>query len=157
MKLTPNFSLAEFIASNTAARRGLNNDLPASLYANARATCEMLERIRAFLSERLGRPAPILLTSGYRSIPVNRAVGSKDTSSHTRALAADWHCPAVGRPTDVCRMLEPHVETLGIGQLINEFPSASGGWIHTAAESVPERNRIITITARGVRQGVHDA
>lgn len=154
MRLTPNFSLDEFTASNTAARRGLDNDLPANLYANARATCEMLERIRAFLSEHLGRPAPILLTSGYRGLAVNRAVGSGDTSSHTRALAADWHCPAVGRPTDVCRLLAPHVDRLGIGQLINEFPSASGGWIHTGAEAVPARNRIITITRAGTLPGI---
>lgn len=157
MKLTTNFSLDEFIASNTAARRGINNDLPLALHANARATCEMLERIRAFLSEHLGRPAPILLTSGYRSLAVNRAVGSRDSSAHTRALAADWHCPAVGRPIVVCRLLAPHVERLGIGQLINEFPGASGGWVHTSAEAVATHNRIITITAKGVSQGVNEA
>lgn len=160
MRLTPNFTLAEFTASNTASRMGIDNDLPAELLANARATCEMLERIRKFLADKHGfasGPA-ILITSGYRSLAVNRAVGSKDSSDHTRAQAADWHCPAVGRPTEICRLLEPHVDALGIGQLINEFPSAHGGWIHTSVDTPAKGvNRVLTITRSGVFTGVREA
>lgn len=154
MNLTPNFTLAEFTASNTASRRGISNDLPVDLYLNAKLTCEMLERIRSFLSEHIGKPAPILITSGYRSIEVNRAVGSRDTSAHVNAQAADWHCPAVGRPIEVCRLLAPHVDRLGIAQLINEFPSASGGWIHTQIAKVKPQNRVITIAHSGVFPGI---
>lgn len=157
MKLTPNFSVAEFIASNTADRLGIDNDLPAELYLNAKLTCEMLERIRHFLGEHLGRPTPILITSGYRSIKVNAAVGSKDTSAHVQAMAADWHCPAIGRPIEVCRLLQPHVDRLGIGQLINEFPSAHGGWVHTQTAKVAPNNRIITIARSGVFPGIVEA
>lgn len=160
MRLSPHFSLAEFTASNTAARRGLNNDLPVHLYANAHATCAMLERIRKFLTDKVGalHGTPILLTSGYRSIEVNRAVGSKDSSDHVQAMAADWHCPMVGRPTEVAKLLAPHVDELQIGQLINEFPSASGGWIHTSTR-IPSNpaNRVITITKAGVFTGIREA
>ena len=58
MNLSPHFTLAEFIASGEASRRGISNDIPIELLANAkRTTTEMLERIRAFLSERAGRRA----------------------------------------------------------------------------------------------------
>lgn len=158
MKLTPNFSLAEFIASQTADRMGIENDLPIGLYANAKATCEMLERIRRFLSEHIGKPAPILMTSGYRSPILNVAVGGSLSSAHTQAMAADWHCPAVGRPVDVARLLAPHVDALGIGQLINEFPGANGGWVHTqTGRPTKEINRVITITRSGTKPGVAEA
>ena len=157
MMLTPHFSLAEFTASQAAERNGFDNDLPAELLSNARATAEMLERIRKFLSDKLGlvHGAPILITSGYRSVAVNRSVGSKDTSAHVRALAADWHCPVAGRPTEICRLLAPHVDALGIGQLINEFPSKSGGWVHVQVpHPVKIVNRVITINREGVRAGI---
>jgi zinc D-Ala-D-Ala carboxypeptidase len=157
MNLSPRFSLAEFTASQTAQRHGIENDLPAELLANARQTAEMLERIRRYLSAKVGliHGAPILITSGYRSPALNIRVGGSRNSDHTRALAADWHCPAVGRPTDVCRLLAPMVDELQIGQLINEFPSASGGWVHTSVE-VPKNpaNRIITINRAGARVGI---
>lgn len=160
MQLTAHFSLAEFVASQTADRLGIDNDLPAELLANARATCEMLERVRAFLGARLGllHGAPILITSGYRSAALNRAVGGSPNSDHARAQAADWHCPAAGRPIEVCRLLAPHVDELGIGQLINEFPGTTGGWVHVStAKPAKAASRIITIARAGIFPGVVEA
>jgi hypothetical protein len=64
----------------------------------------------------------------------------------------------VGRPTEVAKLLAPHVDELKIGQLINEFPSASGGWIHTSTR-IPRKpaNRVITITKAGVFPGIREA
>ncbi|MFN7883717.1 MAG: D-Ala-D-Ala carboxypeptidase family metallohydrolase [bacterium] len=160
MRLSPHFSLAEFTASQTSDRLGLDNDLPAELLANARATCEMLERIRSYLTGKVGalHGTPIFITSGYRSPAVNRAVGSGPTSDHLKALAVDWHCPMVGRPTEVCKLLEPVVDQLGIGQLINEFPSTSGGWIHVSTRTPAKAvNRVITITKAGTFPGIREA
>jgi hypothetical protein len=155
VRLSPNFSLAEFTASETAARRGIDNNLPSVLIPKAVQTAEMLERIRAALSQSIGRPAPILLLSGYRSEALNKAVGGSARSDHLRAGAADWHCPAFGTPTAICKFLAERMDELGIGQLINEFPSASGGWVHTSQPLASGANRVLTITAAGVRQGVH--
>jgi len=155
MKLSANFTLEEFTASQVACRHGIDNDLPADLYANARQTADMLERIREFLSSFLGRPAPILITSGYRGSMLNAALGGAKNSDHMRALAADWPCPAVGRPMDVCKLLAPYMDNLGIGQLINEYPGAAGGWVHTSvARPALEANRIITITKSGTFLGI---
>ena len=56
-KLSRNFAWHEVTASGEAARRGIDNDLPIELRENAYRTAEMLERIRAALSEELGKPA----------------------------------------------------------------------------------------------------
>ena len=159
MQLSPHFSLAEFTASQTADRAGISNDLPAELLENAKRTAQMLERIRAYLTAKTGlvHGAAMLLTSGYRGTALNTKVGGRPGSDHTLALAADWHCPVIGSPTEVCKLLAPVVDELEIGQLINEFPSTSGGWIHTSAETPRNpANRVITITRAGVRVGIHE-
>lgn len=146
-QLTPHFSLAEFTTTN---HRHLNNDLPAMLLRNAKTTLEMMERIRAALGD-----VPILISSGYRSLPVNRAVGSKDTSDHIHALAVDFSAPKFGSPFDVCTALAPRVDELSIGQLIYEALGSYEGWVHVSSK-VPANanNRVITIDRLGARVGI---
>ena len=154
MNLSPHFTLAEFCRSETAVRRNISNNLPADLLHNAKATAQMLENIRAHLSKLAGREVPMSISSGYRCIALNRAIGSGDTSDHTQARAADWEAPAFGSPTDICEALAPMVGALGIGQLINEYPDRDG-WVHTSTRMPTKAiNRIITITGRGVSVGV---
>jgi len=148
------FSLAEFAASTTAARRGIDNTMPASLVPAAQDTLAMLERIRAWLSAQAGRDVPMIVTSGYRCPALNAAVGSSPRSDHLRAMAADWRAPSFGSPVEICRALAPQVGVLGIGQLINEFPGP-GGWVHTStALPMQAINRIITITSAGTVPGI---
>ncbi|MGL4648136.1 MAG: D-Ala-D-Ala carboxypeptidase family metallohydrolase [Caldilineaceae bacterium] len=151
--MTPNFTLSEFERSQAAARRGLLNRVPVELMANATATLMMLQRIRDFLSARAGRPVPITISSGYRSLAVNKAVGGAKTSDHTRAAAVDWSADSFGTPFEICSALQQRVDELGIGQLINEFPPH--GWVHTSIER-PQRpvNRVITISAAGTVPGI---
>ena len=152
--LTTHFSLAEFTASDTAARRGIDNTLPAGLIDAARQTCEMLESIREHLSTVAGKPIPVLITSGYRAPAVNLAVGGKPTSDHTRAQAADIKAPAFGTPREVAQALLPHIDGLGIGQLIHEF----GAWVHVSTRR-PDRavNRVLTINTAGTVPGIKEA
>lgn len=151
MQITPHFSLEEFTASDTAARRGIDNSLPGGLEPTAIATCEMMERIRAELSRQAGRDIPISVTSGYRSPALNRAIGSTDTSDHPRAMAVDFKAPAFGTPFDVATALAPRVSELGIGQLIHEF----GSWVHVSTRrAAKDVNRIITISNRGTEAGI---
>lgn len=149
--MTPHFSLAEFCRSDLAARRGIDNTLPAELVPAARQTLEMLERIRQQLSQIAGRDVPILITSGYRCPALNLAIGSSSTSDHPRACAADINARAFGTPLQVCQALAPMVSQLGIGQLIYEF----GSWVHVSTRH-PEKaiSRIITISRAGVMTGI---
>lgn len=152
--MTEHFTLAEFTRSDTAARRGIDNALPAELVQHALATLEMMERIRAYLSRLAGSEVPIIITSGYRSPQVNMLVGSSSTSDHPKACAVDWRAPSFGTPFEVCQALAPQVGVLGIGQLIHEF----GDWIHTSTRMPAKAlNRIITISHAGTQVGILEA
>lgn len=142
-----NFTIAEFQRSDLARRHGWDNAIPPEYMDNAYRTLEMLERIRTVLWRQAGFECPMLISSGYRCLVLNRAVGSADSSSHNLALAADWTAPKFGSPTKICRLLAEHIDAVQISQLINEFPGGDGeGWCHTGADPQARPiNRIITI------------
>lgn len=145
MNLSPHFSFEEFTASDTARRLGIMNDIPLALIHNAQKTAEMLERIREFLGK------PMRVTSGFRCLALNRAIGSKDTSDHVKALACDFQVDGV-TSYELALQLAPVLDQLGIGQLIYEHT-----WIHVGVP-VPDRalNRILTVQGSGYIVGVHD-
>jgi len=143
--MTPHFSLAEFVASDTAARKGIDNSLPDDLREAAHQTLEMMERIRFHID------APIAITSGYRCKALNRVVGSRPGSDHTMALAVDFKSPKAGTPFQIATMLAPVIKIIGIGQLILEF----GTWVHVSTR-IPDKliNRVITVDKDGTRAGI---
>jgi zinc D-Ala-D-Ala carboxypeptidase len=154
VNLTPHFTLAEFTASDTAARLAIDNSLPASLLIAATNTAQLLEQIRNRLTALAGRPVPIILTSGYRCPALNQAIGSSAGSDHPKAMAADFKAPAFGTPYEVARALAPLVGELDIGQLIHEY----GSWIHVSTRRPDKQlNRVITISRRGTEVGVLQA
>ena len=154
MNLSPHFTVEEFTASDTAARRGIDNSLPATMLPQAQRTCEMMERIRARLSRMMGREVPIVITSGYRCLELNRAIGSSDSSDHVRGMAVDFKAGRFGTAYQVARLLVPLVDELEIGQLIHEY----GSWVHVSTRRPDKQiNRIITISRRGTEVGVVEA
>ncbi len=149
MKLTAHFTLEELTASVTAQERGLNNTPPQEFLPRLILVAQMLERIRVVLA------APIVVSSGYRSPEVNRAVGSKDTSDHPKGHAADFWAPQYGTPTAIAARLAPMREELGIGQLILEGIRGKQ-WVHVSTQ-LPEKpiNQVLTITDAGPQPGIH--
>lgn len=148
MKLSPHFSLAEMTASTTAARLKLDNAPPPELLPRLVLLAEMLERIRSTLN------VPITVTSGYRSPPVNRAVGGVTSSDHTQGHAADFVAPRYGSASDIAETLAPLVSVLGIGQIILEGVKGKQ-WVHVSTHA-PEKaiNRVLTITDKGLAVGI---
>ena len=148
MQLTEHFSLEELIASEVAARSGIDNTPPGDLMANLHALAEGLERVRAALAGK-----PIHVNSGYRCAPLNTAIGGAGNSTHMRGLAADILCPQFGPPLAVCRtIVAAGIET---DQIIHEF----GGWCHVAfaAPGTQARRELLTITsaAQGYQRGLN--
>lgn len=143
-----NFPLSELIASNTATRLKMDNTPPSDILQELANTSEMLQRIRDVLG------VPVIVTSAYRGPKLNRAVGGVTSSDHLSGQAADIVAPAFGSAHSVAALLAPLVSTLGIGQLILEGIKGKQ-WVHVSTR-VPQfsRNRIITITDKGVQVGI---
>lgn len=132
MKLTDNFTLEELTFSQTATRKGINNEPSEKVKANLQILAQGLERVRAILL------CPIYISSGYRSPALNRAVGGAAKSAHMDGYAADFTSPRFGTPNDIVRTLK----RLGIkcDQCIQE-----GTWVHISfAPSM--RNQFMTAT-----------
>lgn len=146
MKLSAHFTLDEFTASETAERRRLDNSLPPELLMTAQNTAEMMEKIRAVLGDN-----PIIITSGYRSPEVNRAIGSGDSSDHIKAMAVDFKCPAYGTPKAVALHLADKIDSLGIGQIIYEHT-----WVHVSTRRPSKDvNRVLTMNGGNYSVGIN--
>ena len=96
-----------------------------------------MEKVRAFLGK------PISVSSWYRCLQLNREIGSKDTSQHTKAEAVDFICPAFGTPTDICKLLVANKDLIRFDQLILEHT-----WVHISWNSVPgsqQRGQVLSL------------
>lgn len=133
MKLSPNFDLSEFITSQTAARRNIDNAPPPDVIDRLKATAAKLELVRAFLGK------PLLISSGYRSPALNKAIGGAANSAHVLGYAADFICPGFGSPLAVCKALVK--SGIKFDQIIEE-----GTWIHI---SFDPRMRGQVLTMKG--------
>lgn len=143
MKLSDHFTLAELVASQTAARRGLDNTPSAVTIDALRQTAALLERVRTLLGNR-----PLIVSSGYRSAAVNQVVGGAATSAHVLGCAADFACPAFGSPLEICRAIA--ASDIAFDQLIHEFRA----WVHIAWAPGGNRRQVLTIDAQGTRAGL---
>jgi zinc D-Ala-D-Ala carboxypeptidase len=136
MQLSKNFKLNEFTTSQTATRKGIDNTAPAPIIERLRMLANTLEQIRTLLGNH-----SIRISSGYRCIALNRAIGSGDTSAHVQGYAVDFTCPNFGTPKEVANKIAQ--SDIKFDQLIYE-----GTWIHL---SVDPRNRrdVLTATFKG--------
>ena len=89
MNLSRNFSLLELTKSDTAIRRGIDNEPNADQVDKLKELCEnILQPVR----DHFGR---VKVTSGFRSPELCAAIGSSANSQHAKAEAADFECPGV--------------------------------------------------------------
>jgi zinc D-Ala-D-Ala carboxypeptidase len=142
MRLSENFSLEELTASETAARKGIDNTPSEEVIDNLKRLAAALQEVRALLNHRA-----ILISSGYRSHELNQAVGGSATSDHCKGLAADFICPSYGTPNDIVRAIA--ASGLSFKQVIREFDK----WVHL---SIPEegqepRKQALIIDREGTR------
>jgi len=144
MRLSEHFHLEEFTISQEAVRRGIDNTLPPPLMANARFIAIKMEIVRARLGAR-----PILISSGYRCVELNQAIGSKATSAHPSMLAIDFTCPGYGTPHEICLALGPQAREIDFDQLIHEFAA----WVHIGFSLGAPRHERLTIDRTGAREG----
>jgi hypothetical protein len=132
MQLTPNFSLAQLIRSDTAEQRGIDNTPAPHIIENLSKLAMGLEQVCALLG------APIEISSGYRCPELNAAVGGAGTSQHMEGLAADFVCPGFGTPLEIARAIQG--SNIAFDQCILEW----GEWVHLSFAQVP-RCRVLSI------------
>jgi putative chitinase len=140
-QLTPNFSLGELTASETADRHGIDNTPSPEHLANLERLARFLEEVRSALGK------PILINSAYRGPAVNEKVGGSKSSQHMIGCAADIRVPGMS-PDEVCRAII--AAGLPYDQIIREFwdpEKKAGGWTHISvpneAGSTPRKQALI--------------
>lgn len=150
IQLSQNFWLSELVKSSTADRLGIDN-WPTEQYVidNLTTTAtQILQPIR----DHFGRP--IAPNSGYRSLPLNRALRSKDTSQHVQGQAVDVEVPGVGNYD----LAEWVMNNLDFDQLLLEFyypGQPSSGWVHVSyVSSDKNRKQVLTINKNGTSVGL---
>lgn len=141
--LSPHFSLAELMVSESAARLGIDNTPPVDMVANLEQTALKLEAVRALLGNK-----SIIVISGYRCPLLNSAVKGSDKSAHMKGLAADFISPKYGSPLDICKAIAN--SPLIFDQLIYEY----GRWVHLGFSKFKARKQILTVDKYGTRTGL---
>ena len=123
MNLTRNFTLSELTKSDTAIRKGINNNPNAEQVEKLKELCEnILQPVR----DHFGR---VKITSGFRSVDLCIAIGSSSNSQHARAEAADFECVGV----DNAELADWIKDNLPYDQLIVEYYTPgepNSRWIH---------------------------
>ena len=134
--LSPNFSLDEFTFSQTAARLGIDNTPDARILKNLLRLAASLEQVRAALGN-----LPILISSGYRSATLNRAIGGAPNSAHMDGLAVDFTCPRFGSVLATARAVAK--SNILFDQVILEY----GRWVHLgiAEDTEVARGELLSI------------
>lgn len=132
MRLSENFTLKEFTASQTAAREGIKNIPDAEAIENMKALCNnVLQPLRNIIQR------PVIISSGFRSAELNAAIKGARFSQHVKGEAADIDFDDINFMKIVFNLIIEH--SLPFDQLIWEFDS----WIHVSHSRSHNRKNIM--------------
>ena len=138
MMLSRNFSLDEFLVSETAYRHGIDMTPPQVVIDNIQSlvtTC--LQPIRD------AAESPLIITSGYRPEQLNDIINGSKTSAHRFGRAADFTVIGLS-PFELCQLILSL--DLVYDQLIHEF----GRWVHLGiAEDLPRHQNLTALNDNG--------
>ena len=139
MNLTEHFTLEELTHTDHREFDNLPNE---SELANLKRLAAFLEDVKEVLGGK-----PVMVNSAFRSKQVNDAVGSKDSSQHRIACAADIRVPGM-TPDQVVKAVL--ASDLGYDQIIREFDR----WTHISIPNTPDakpRKQALIIDKTGTR------
>jgi zinc D-Ala-D-Ala carboxypeptidase len=120
--LGKNFNLAEFVTTGT----GIENIPGPEEIENLRA---LVENVLQPLRDAIGKP--IHITSGFRSMAVNAAIGGAGTSQHVKGQAADFHIDGMTSDQVIAKI---RAMKLPFDQVIDEIKGTSK-WVHVSHNS----------------------
>lgn len=145
MNLSKNLTLKEATKSQTAVRKGINNQPgDKELKALELIAKEVFQPVREYIGK------PLAVTSGYRSPELNVAIGGSSTSQHCKGEALDID----GDPFGVSNraIFNYIMVNLDYDQLIWEFGNDdSPAWVHVSYKEEGNRNEILKASRKGGR------
>ena len=146
--LSANFSLEELTKSQTAERQSIpNNPDEDGIYYLRMVAEKILQPVR----NRYG--IPFTVSSGFRSVDLCLAIGSKATSQHTKGQAVDFEVPGISN-MDLSYFIKT---TLDFDQLILEFyRGGNTGWVHCSVADTPRKDLLTYDKSNGYRKGLID-
>lgn len=134
VKLSANIHLSEVLKSQTASRQGIDNTPSMQVFKNiVESAVNLWQPVRDLLG------VPILISSGYRTLKLNRAIRSKDSSAHTAGYAIDFSAPSFGSSTKIVNFLKGKLPAFD--QLILEYPNKPNSWVHLGYKSKDGKQR----------------
>ena len=138
MKLTANFTLDELTKSQTAERKGINNNPSPEQIENLKALAvNVLQPVRAHFDKAL------IISSGFRCAELCIEIGSSINSQHCaddEAAAADFEIWGTDNEV-LATWIKSELE---FDQLILEFyrdNEPTSGWIHCSYSTNANRNQ----------------
>ena len=143
MKLTANITLDELTKSQTAERKGINNNPNEDNIENLQRLCEhILQPVR----DHYGKVVSV--SSGFRSPELCVAIGSSINSQHASGQAADFEIYGVSNK----ELADYIADNLDFDQLILEFwkpEEPNSGWVHCSYKGADSNRKEYLRAVRG--------
>lgn len=124
MRLSKNFTLEEFLVSQTAERHGIDMTPSPQVIDNLQLlVTACLQPLRDDIL------SPIFVSSGFRPVDLNTMIGGSPSSEHVNGNAVDFTVVRQ-KPFDTCEL----IVALGLpfDQVIHEF----GRWVHLGVRDI---------------------
>ena len=135
MRISKHISYKEATLSQTAVRKGINNDPDAYQLQNMQL---LAEKVFEPLREHFG--VPIAINSFFRSQKLNKAIGGATGSQHTQGRAIDIDDTLGGVSNK--QMFDWIRDNLDYDQLIWEFGNNQNpDWVHVSYVSEAENRK----------------
>jgi NADH dehydrogenase FAD-containing subunit len=142
MQLSKNLSLAEVLRSESAKRNGISNTPTKEHLANLTSIA-----LNVFQPIRDHFLVPIHISSGYRSLALNKAVGGSNTSQHSKGQALDIDMD--GTKITNKQIFDFIKDNIEFDQLIWEFGTDKNpDWVHVSYAKGKNRKQILKAVRR---------
>lgn len=134
--MTKNFTLNEFLRSDTASKYNINNKPNKEQLDNLSFVAEQLEVIRSYYNK------PIFISSGFRTKELNTLLKGSKTSQHMQGLAVDINLKTKDENKIFFNLVNKLIQEkkIKVYQLIDE---KNYSWIHIGFNKTNPKGQIL--------------